>query len=40
LRAEGFFGCLDVLSGDLGMGKLWFLFQKKFFFSSCKFFPI
>jgi hypothetical protein len=32
LRAEGFFCNLDVLYGGLGIGKLYFLIQKKFNF--------
>jgi hypothetical protein len=41
LRAEGFFYSLDVLSGVLGKGKLWFLIQNKNkIFFRCKSFPI
>ncbi len=38
MRAEGFFSNLDVLYGGLGIGKLWFLTKKFFFFFSCNFF--
>ncbi len=39
MRAEGFFCKVNVLYGGLGIGKLYFLIQKKFnFFFSCNFF--
>ncbi len=39
LRSEGFFCNLDVLYGGLGIGKLYFLMQKKCnFFFICNFF--
>ncbi len=34
------YSILDVLYGGLGIGKLQFLIQTNYIFSSCKFFPI